>query len=151
VKHPLHPALVHFPIACWSLATAADLAHAARLGDVTRVADAVGVDGLWRFAFAVLAIGTAVGLATMASGMAELVRLGIGHRAEAAVQRHMTWAIAAWSCYAASLFLRLDGAHAVAPGFAALALGTLGFGCLAVAGWQGGTLVYRHGVGARGT
>ena len=26
MRHPLHPALVHFPIACWSLATAADLA-----------------------------------------------------------------------------------------------------------------------------
>ena len=26
MKHPLHPALVHFPIACWSLATLADIA-----------------------------------------------------------------------------------------------------------------------------
>ncbi|WP_343251093.1 DUF2231 domain-containing protein, partial [Pseudoxanthomonas sp. KAs_5_3] len=25
MRHPLHPALVHFPIACWSLATAGDL------------------------------------------------------------------------------------------------------------------------------
>ena len=26
MSHPLHPALVHFPIACWSLATVTDLA-----------------------------------------------------------------------------------------------------------------------------
>src|SRR5690606_40767462 len=25
MKHPLHPALVHFPIACWTLATLADI------------------------------------------------------------------------------------------------------------------------------
>jgi uncharacterized membrane protein len=25
-RHPLHPAIVHFPIACWSLAVVADFA-----------------------------------------------------------------------------------------------------------------------------
>jgi uncharacterized membrane protein len=139
MRHPLHPALVHFPIACWSLATAADAAGLAGFGGASLTAAAA----------ALLAIGVAAGLAAMLAGLFEFVRLGNGHPAEPAVQRHMAWALAAWTCYAASLFLRLDGMHPVAPGVLALGLGALGFGCLAVTGWLGGTLVYTHGVGAR--
>lgn len=138
MRHPLHPALVHFPIACWSLATAADVAHLA------------GVDGMVVASAALMAIGVATALAAIAAGLYELLRLGNGHPAEAAVQRHMVWALTAWACYAASLFLRLDGVHPSTPGALALVLGALGFGCLAVAGWLGGTLVYSHGVGQGG-
>jgi uncharacterized membrane protein len=136
MRHPLHPALVHFPVACWSLASAADVAGMAGLGAP-----------VWRFAAVLMAIGVVTALATMAAGLLDFLRLGAGHPAEAAVQRHMAWALGAWSCYATSLFLRMDGMQPIAPGGVALGLGALGFGCLAVAGWLGGTLVYSHGVG----
>jgi uncharacterized membrane protein len=136
VKHPLHPALVHFPIACWSLATCADLASLG-LGE-----------SLWRFASAMLCIGLVTALAAMLTGLLELMKLTEGHPAEADVHRHLGWALAAWSCYAASLFLRWDDSQLVAPGVPALTLSVLGFGCLGVAGWLGGKLVYTHRVGS---
>ncbi len=134
MSHPLHPALVHFPIACWSLATLADFA------------------GLWcgqpewMLAAVLLAVGTASGLAAMAAGFAELVKLDSDSPAMRDVNRHMILAMATWSCYAASLFLRLQGAVAQ-PGAAGLALSTAGFFLLCATGWFGGNLVYRHGIG----
>jgi uncharacterized membrane protein len=135
MKHPLHPALVHFPIACWSLASFADLAGLAY------------GEALWRFGSALMAIGVAMGLAAAATGLLEFVKLRAGHPAEADAQRHMGWALAAWTCYAASLFLRLEGTHLKSPGTAALALSLLGFACLGVTGWLGGKLVYTHRLG----
>jgi uncharacterized membrane protein len=135
VTHPLHPALVHFPIACWSLATAADFAGFV-YGEL-----------LWRFAGALMAIGVLMALAAMATGMLEFIKLGDGHPAEDDVQRHLGWALAAWSCYAASVYLRWQDGQLMAPGMLALVLSALGFICLGVAGWLGGKLVYTHRVG----
>jgi len=46
--------------------------------------------------------------------------------------------------------LRAKTGIAVAPGAWALALSFVGAALLAVGGWLGGTLVYRHGVGREG-
>lgn len=136
MKHPLHPALVHFPIACWSLATIADGASL-RYGAPA-----------WQFAAALMAIGVVTSLGAMAAGLLDYVKLGDSHPAEADVHRHLGWALAAFSCYTASLFLRMQGVEPIAPGAMALALSGLGFGCLGVAGWLGGKLVYTHRLGA---
>jgi len=138
MRHPLHPALVHFPIACWSMATIADLAGLTHHGG----------DSLRRFAAVVIAIGVVTALAAMTTGLFELIRLGDSHPAEADVQRHLGWALAAFSAYAASLYLRVHGWQPIAPGNAALALSVLGFACLGVAGWLGGKLVYTHRLGS---
>ena len=139
MRHPLHPALVHFPIACWSLATVADLGSL------------VYGEAWWRFAGELMTIGVVMALAAMATGLIELLKLGADHPAEGDVQRHLGWALAAWSCYAASLFLRWQGTHLGAPGPIPLALSVLGFGCLGVAGWLGGKLVYTHRLGGAGS
>lgn len=133
--HPLHPALVHFPIACWSLATIADLASL-QWGEPA-----------WKLAGALLAIGTLAALAAMAGGFLELAKLDADHPAMRDANRHMLLAMTAWSLYAASLFLRLDGMTLLRPDPVDIGLGVAGFGVLAVAGWFGGKLVYRHGVG----
>ena len=138
MSHPLHPALVHFPIACWTLAT---------LTDVAIVAGLAHGQPAWSFAGALMAIGVVTALAAMATGLLEFTKLGDAHPAEAVAQRHMGFVLAAWGCYAASLYLRVRGMHAIAPGMPALALGVVGFACLGVAGWLGGKLVYTHGVG----
>ena len=65
-RHPLHPALVHFPVACWSLATFADLASL-RLGEPA-----------WRLAGMMLAIGTLSALAAMGAGLFEFARIAEG-------------------------------------------------------------------------
>lgn len=138
MKYPLHPALVHFPVACWTLAT---------------LADVVGLWWtrwpLWQLSFALQAIGCAMGLLAAAAGFHELARLPEDHPATGDALRHMMLALSAWVAYAASLFLRLDGTTPSAPGAVALAAALVGFLLLAGAGHMGARLVYGHGVGRR--
>lgn len=134
-RHPLHPALVHFPVACWSLATFADLASL-RLGEPA-----------WRLAGMMLAIGTLSALAAMGAGLFEFARIAEGSPALVDARRHMLLAMAAWVLYAASMLLRLRGTTLVAPPWPALAAGIAGFLCLGAAGWLGGKLVYQHRIG----
>lgn len=135
-NHPLHPALVHFPVACWSLATLADIAGLWW----TRWP-------LWQLAAAMLVVGCAMGLLAAAAGLLELLKLPPEHPAAADANRHMLAALGAWSLYALSLFLRLQGFMPMPPDAPALACSVAGFLALAAAGWLGGRLVYAHGVG----
>ncbi|HET7360021.1 MAG TPA: DUF2231 domain-containing protein [Rhodanobacteraceae bacterium] len=136
MRHPLHPALVHFPVACWSLATAADLASLY----FGRPA--------WWLAGVLMALGTICALPAMLAGLLELARIPEDSPAVATVNRHMVMAMVAFALYAASLLLRLQGMRLAAPGPLEIALGVLGFGCLGYVGWLGGKLVYGHRLGA---
>jgi len=138
MRHPLHPALVHFPIVCWSLATAGDLASL------------WWGRPAWMLAGVLLVVGTATAIAAMATGMVELLKVGGDHHATRDLNRHMLLAMATWSLYAASLFLRLQGITLIRPDALGLGLSVAGFICLCVTGWLGGTLVYGHGLGMRG-
>lgn len=137
MSHPLHPALVHFPIACWSLATAGDLASLF-LGEPA-----------WRFAGLSMAIGVVIAIAAMAAGFFELLKIGNDAPAMRDANRHTLLAMAAWSCYAASLFLRLEGVALTRPDTLEIGLSVGGFVVLSITGWLGGKLVYRQGVGVR--
>lgn len=134
-RHPLHPAVVHFPVACWSLATFADIASL-WLGQPA-----------WWLAGVLMVIGTLAALAAMATGLIEFVRIEAGSPALRDANRHMLLVMAAWMLYATSLFLRLQDMALAAPGAAALATSIAGFLCLGAAGWMGGKLVYQHRIG----
>ena len=135
MSHPLHPALVHFPVAGWSLATAADVASL-WLGEPA-----------WRFAAVSMAIGCIVALATMAAGLWEFAKLPERSPALPVANRHMLFALAAFCAYATSLLLRYDQHALHGPGMPALAASVIGFALLGATGWLGGQLVYAHGVG----
>ena len=135
MSHPLHPALVHFPIACWSLATAAD------------VASLWWGKPAWMLAGVLLALGTLTALAAMATGFIELMKIGAEHPATRDLNRHMLLMLSAWCLYATSLFLRLQGTTLTQPNTVDLGLSVVGFVVLSVGGWFGGKLVYGHGVG----
>lgn len=135
MRHPLHPALVHFPIACWSLATAGDLASPF-LGEPA-----------WRLSGMLHVAGSALALPAMLAGFVELLKVAEDSPAIKIANRHMAVVMTAFCFYAASLFLRLDGTTLQAPGPIETGLGVAGFACLAVAGWLGGRLVYEFGVG----
>lgn len=137
MNHPLHPALVHFPVACWSLATLADVASP-WLGEPA-----------WRFAGVAMAIGTVSGIAAMLAGMVEFMKLDDDAEAVRDANRHMLLAMAAWGCYATSMVMRLDGLVLAPPGALAIGMGLLGFLALVAAGWLGGRLVYVHRIGVR--
>jgi uncharacterized membrane protein len=135
MRHPLHPALVHFPIACWSLVTAADLASL------------VWGEPAWRFAGMLLVAGIGFSIPAMLAGFLELVKIAEDHPAIKDVNRHMIVVMTALAFYTASLFLRLHGSTLIEPGMLAIASSVAGFLFLCIAGWLGGKLVYGHRLG----
>lgn len=136
MKHPVHPALVHFPIACWSLASVAD-----------------GVALVWQpaslhlLSAMLLAVGCALGTLAAAAGFVELLKVPEGHPAERTLYAHMSLALGSWCLYAGSLFLRIADRQLIAPDAWALLLSGAGLLVLLATGWLGGQLVYGHGVG----
>lgn len=138
MKHPLHPALVHFPVACWTLGTLADV-----------VGSFWTAWPIWQLAFVLLSIGCAMGLLAAAAGFHELARLPEEHPALEVGRRHMMLALSAWVAYASALFLRMDGTTPTPPGAIALIASIIGFLLLAATGHMGARLVYDHGVGRR--
>jgi uncharacterized membrane protein len=137
MRHPLHPALVHFPIACWSLATAGDLASL------------VWGEPAWRLAGVLLVAGIGFSVPAMLAGFFELAKVAGENQAIKDVNRHMIAVMCALAFYTASLFLRLQSTHLIEPGLLAIALSVLGFALLCVAGWLGGKLVYGHRLGVQ--
>jgi uncharacterized membrane protein len=134
LRHPIHPALVHFPFALLLTATIADLAHLA---------------GFWReprFAAWLMAWGLAAGLVAMATGLYDFRRLTSVQLPHAL--RHMGAMALAWLGYAVALYLRRDSLAALAePSAASTAVAVASAVVLAVGGWLGGELVYRYGAG----
>jgi len=132
--HPLHPALVHFPLGLLLSATLADAAWA------------LGIISDPRIATLLIAGGLAAALVAMAAGMIDFARLDQALVRHAA--RHMGTVGLAWLGYAVDLYLRRDtlndGQMLSTP---ALALSALSALILAFGGWLGGRLVYEFGAG----
>lgn len=131
--HPLHPAVVHFPIALLLSATIADLAWVAGFTTDTHIGAIL------------MAAGLAGGLVAMGAGMADLVRLD-----EALVphaMKHVGAVGLAWLGYGVALYLRKDTlwAGASAPGTLAVCVSIASALVLAFGGWLGGRLVYTFG------
>ncbi|KAF1687023.1 hypothetical protein B1992_06520 [Pseudoxanthomonas broegbernensis] len=134
MRHPLHPALVHFPVACWSLAVAADFASL-WLGEAA-----------WRWSGGLLAVGCSTALIAMLAGLVELPLVPEGAPMRDAWM-HMGAMLAAFTLFLARLLLRLDHLRPVAPDACSLLLDACGFIALTIGGWFGGKLVYGHGIG----
>lgn len=137
MRHPLHPALVHFPVACWSLATLAD------------VYGLISDDRAWTLAGMLIATGALMAVPAMLAGLVDLARIPGDGPAMRTAYYHMGAMMLALLCYAASLLLRLDQMRLVSPDTIALALSVAGFAVLLAGGWLGARLVYHHGVGVR--
>ena len=132
--NPLHPMLVHFPIAFW---VTANLCDAAAL---------LGVEGAWRLAWLALTAGVAAALVAAIAGLLELTR--IEDSAIGAAMRHVMLMVSALTAYAAALLLRTSHWQPVSePSLLPVALGAAGFLLLVLGGHHGATLVYRLGVG----
>lgn len=135
MKHPIHPILVHFPIAAWIIST---------LGDITSLFTNEQVSWV---AGVLLVIGTITALFAMVTGLIELSKIDSQNPAMKIANQHMMYIIISWSCYAVSLFLRLDGTQLSQPGVFAIIMSVAGLIFLCIAGWLGGKLVYEHGIG----
>lgn len=136
MRHPLHPALVHFPVACWSLAVLADFAGL-RWGEAA-----------WSWSAGLLAVGCTMAVLAMLAGMMELGRVPQGP-ALRDTWLHMSFMLGALMLFGMRLLLGLHHFRPVAPDGVSLLLDGGGFIALVIGGWFGGRLVYGHGVGRR--
>lgn len=137
MRHPIHAAFVHFPIA---------------LLGTSLVFDGLGVwraaPLFWAIAFWNIALGLGVSLLTVGTGLADSIKVPEDSPASPTVMRHLLVMLSALSCYGLALFAR--GGSATPTGnalFETLALEAVGLGLLMYGGWLGGELVYRHGIG----
>jgi uncharacterized membrane protein len=130
-RHPLHPAVVHFPLGLLLTATLVDLAGLA------------GVLSEPRFAALLMAAGLAFALVAMAAGAVDFARLDEALAPHAL--RHIAAVGTAWLGYAVALYLRRDMAGS--PSLASVATSVASGGVLALGGFLGGELVYRYGAG----
>lgn len=132
--HPLHPAVVHFPIALLLSATAADVARVAGLTADVRIAAILMAGGL------------AMGVVAMMFGMIDFTKLD-----QAVVPRaleHMAAVGLAWLGYGVALYLRrevLSGSTDVS--MTSIAASVVSAAILALGGFLGGRLVYTFGAG----
>ena len=139
LRHPLHPAIVHFPIGWWVLGGVFDVAG--RIGD--------GATWLARAAFYVILAGTIAALLAAVPGFVDYADIRRDHPAKRTATWHMGLNLAAVALYAISLVLRyprLDDAGGRAP-TAAIALSLLALGMVLFSGYLGGVLVYDDGIG----
>lgn len=137
MNHPVHPLIVHFPIACWSLSTFGDVVE---MFIPTNQSQAIGI---------LIFIGCISAVGAMAAGLYDAVKLKDHEQLSKPLDNHMYAAIAAWCLYLLSLTIRWDGGLSFASNTWAVVTSIAGFICLVIAGWYGANLVYVHGVGTK--
>ena len=142
-RHPFHPALVHFPIACWGLSHPADLA--ALLG-----AQVVffGLDW-WALSCLLVWAGVVSAVPAMAVGIYDFMQLPDEDRLMQAFYKHAGFVGTAWILYLASGYTRLAGNLVLAPPVLLPAvISGMGLICLCIGGWYGGQMVYKYHLGS---
>jgi uncharacterized membrane protein len=139
--HPIHPMLVHFPIAFWTVAVGAYVLSAAGVGE-----PAAGIAKLANGA------GLVMAMFAMVAGLLELRSIDSRNEAMRVATAHMMIMATAWVCFLLALVLPISPETAMdhySASLAAAASATLGFVLMSVGGWLGGRLVYEHGIGVR--
>ena len=137
--HPIHPMLVHFPVALWTVAAGAYVASWLGLADA-----AATVAKLCNGA------GLLVALVAMLAGLIELRSIERGSAALQVATWHMMVMATVWFCFVLALVLPIS--PAIAPPtarLAAAACAAVGFVLMGIGGWLGGRLVYEFGVGVK--
>lgn len=136
--HPLHPALVHIPVALLPGSLILDILTLVGLGNA-----------LLKASFWCLLIGIAVALLLAApAGIAEWTEIKREKPAWKLAVYHMVSNIVSLVLFAASLFLRMGNAYdaSVVP-VIPFALSAIGTAILILGGYIGGRIVYDNGIG----
>ncbi|MGN6367717.1 MAG: DUF2231 domain-containing protein [Phycisphaerae bacterium] len=134
--HPLHPALVHLPIALWLTSLLFDV-----LADCN-----VGGTPLVRAAFWAIALGLLSTLLVVPTGIAEWTEIKPQKPAWKLALWHMLLNVGVTLLMLASLILRWVTPLADHPPLAALLLNIAGNVILLFSGYLGGRMVYEHGI-----
>jgi uncharacterized membrane protein len=138
--HPIHPMLVHLPVAFWTVAAAA------------YVAAAVGMDAAAAIARFSNCAGLIMAMLAMVAGLLELRLIDSRSEAMRIATWHMIVMATAWVCFLLALVLPISAGTAMDPSTAQLAGAAsagVGFLLMSAGGWLGGRLVYEFGIGAK--
>jgi uncharacterized membrane protein len=140
--HPWHPLLVHFPIACWTLAMLIDTASL--LGALPEsVASAVPGVAPVALSFVLLWLGVGLGAAAMVLGIVDLLGLPPELQRSGALNWHVVAMLGAWGLFLGAALLRQKPAPPFPPASAAATVIEIaGFVCLAIGGVLASRVVF---------
>jgi uncharacterized membrane protein len=134
--HPVHPMLVHAPIACWLLTSFFDALAIATQGDF-----------FWQVAALMAAVGVAAGALAAMAGAMDFSRAQ--SQAPKLVLAHASLMSGAWVLALVSLIGRVNASYQAilpAPWWAVTASATAVL-LMIVGAWCGGEMVYGRGIG----
>ena len=132
---PLHPALVHFPLALYPTSLLFDwLSHLASDGSPF-------VKG----GFALILVGLVISVGAVVTGFADFLRIEAGSRTWKLAVTHMTLQLVTGGLFLANLILRARDLDVTASAIGPIVLSGVGVATLAIGGFLGSELVYRHG------
>jgi nitrite reductase/ring-hydroxylating ferredoxin subunit/uncharacterized membrane protein len=135
---PLHPALVHLPIALFPLSVLLDVASW-----IWRAPEL----HLVRAAFITIAAGLATALLAAVAGFVDYTDIRNDHPAKKTATLHMVLNLVAVGIFGLGLGLRFDDWDATTTPGIPLLLSLAGLAVLSYSGYLGGHLVYNDGIG----
>jgi uncharacterized membrane protein len=133
--HPIHPMLVMYPLALFSVAVLFDVLYLA-----------TGTEDFARFAFWAISVGLVIGLAAALFGVIDWLSVRPGTRARRIGAFHGLGNGAVVLLFVVSWATRL-GDLEYAPGILPFVVALIGTGIALVTAWLGGELVYRLRIG----
>jgi uncharacterized membrane protein len=134
--HPVHPMLVHFPIALWTVATVAYCLVACGVGELALTLAKLSNCG-----------GLLLAMLAMLAGLLELRSIDSSSDAMRVAIWHMMIMATVWFCFLLALLLSVStGFDPATARLGEAACAVAGFVLMAVGGWFGGRLVYEFGI-----
>jgi uncharacterized membrane protein len=136
-KHPIHPMLIVFPIALFIAAFVFDLVYLS-----TR-------NPLWyRIAYYNILLGVISALLAAVAGFVDYFTLPMSDKARSTATTHMLLNLLVVVLFVINLIIRYDDAVLAGSRLTwMIILDVVAVALLSYAGWLGGELVYRHGLG----
>ncbi len=137
LKHPLHPLIVHLPMALWPAALLFDLLSRGHIGGNTSV----------RLSFFCIIIGLAATLVAVSTGLADWLEIKKEKPAWKIGLYHMALNLVVTILFAVNLGLRVSSfRQAVAVEGGPLVLSAIGTGVLFISAYLGGLMIYDYGI-----
>lgn len=137
LTHPLHPLVVHLPMALWPAALLFDLLSLANIGGKTSV----------RLSFLCIVVGLAATLVAVPTGLADWMEIKKDKPAWKIGLYHMALNLVVAILFAVNLGLRVSTfRQAVVVEGGPLVLSAIGTGVLFISAYLGGLMVYDYGI-----
>lgn len=165
LKHPLHPALIHFPIGLFVLSLLLDLAAmiAVAMAEAAASEELLSLgqlrvpltirsfeagNPLVQGAFYTMALGIVTSLLAATAGLADWYDIRADHPAKKRATYHMWLNLGMMLLYALNLNLRYPTLDDAQTPILPFVLSILGVGIIGISGYLGGAIVFDDGIGA---